>query len=143
MTSSICYSSVQKSDSSAVANYRPISLTCTLCKLTESVIKDQLLSRFVSKCLINKHQHGFISKHSTITNFWSLALHGKLPVDVIYIDFSKAFDSVAHSKLIHKPQTFGRPIKGLLLKWIRAFLHGRSQCIVVENRYSSGQRWRS
>ena len=107
----------------------------------ESVIKDQLLSRLVSKGLKNKHQHGFISKHSTTTNLlecthdWSLAFHGKLPVDVIYIDFSKAFDSVVHSKLIYKLQTFG--INGLLLKWISAFLHGRSQCVVVENRYSS------
>ena len=88
----------------------------------ESVINDQLLSRLMSKGLINKHQHGFISKHSTMTNLlecthdWSLAFHGKLPVDVIYIDFSKAFDSVVHSKLIHKLQTFG--INGLLLKWI-------------------------
>ena len=73
-----------------------------------SVIKDQLLSRLISRGLINKHQHGFISEHLTITNLlectheWSLALHGKLPVDVIYIDFCKAFDSVVHSKLIHK-----------------------------------------
>ena len=95
----------------------------------------------MSKGLINKHQHGFISKHSTITNLlecthdWSLAFHGKLPVDAIYIDFSKVFDNVVHCKLIHKLQTFG--INGLLLKWITAFLHGRSQCVVVENRYFS------
>ena len=69
----------------------------------ESVIKDQLLSRLLYKGIINKH--GFISKHSTITNLldythdWSLAFHGKLPVDVIYIDFSKTSDSVVHSKV--------------------------------------------
>jgi hypothetical protein len=131
----------KKGDATQVCNYRPISLTCTLCKLMESVIKDQLLSRLVSKGLINKHQHGFISKHSTITNLlecthdWSLSFHSKLPVDVIYIDFSKAFDSVVHSKLLYKLRTIG--INGLLLKWITAFLQGRSQCVVVENRYSS------
>jgi len=42
---------------------------------------------------------------------------------------------VVHSKLLHKLKTFG--INGLLLKWITGFLHGRSQCVVVENRYSS------
>jgi len=74
----------------------------------------------VSRGLIDKHQNGFISKHSTVTNLlecthdWSLAFNGKLPVDVIYIDFSKAFDSVVHSKLIHKLQTFGN--NGLLSK---------------------------
>jgi len=45
-----------------------------------------------------------------------------------------AFDSVVHPKLIHQLQTFG--INGRLLKWITAFLHGRLQCVVVENRYS-------
>ena len=117
-----------KGDATIVCNYEPISLTCTLCKLMESVIKDQLLSRLMSKGLKNKHQHDFIFKHSTITNLlecthdWSLAFHGKLLVDVIYIYFSKTFDSLVHSKLIHKLQTFG--INGLLLKWITAFLHG-------------------
>ena len=59
----------------------------------ESVIKDQLLSRLMSKGLINKHQHGFISKHTTITNLWecthdcSLAFHGKLPVDAKGLKF--------------------------------------------------------
>ena len=42
---------------------------------------------------------------------------------------------MVHSKLIHKLQAFG--INGLLSKGITAFLHGRSQCVVVENRYSS------
>jgi len=108
-----------------------------MCKLMESGIKDQLLSRLVSEGLINKLQHGFISKHSTITDIlecthdWSLAFCG---VGVIYIDFSMAFDSVLHSKLIHKLQTFR--VVGLLLKWITVLLHGRSQCVVVENRYS-------
>jgi len=70
----------------------------------EIVIKDQF-SRLVSKSLINKHQRGFNSKHTTITNLlecthdWSLAFHDKLRVDFIYIYFSKAFDSVVHSKL--------------------------------------------
>jgi len=67
----------------------------------------------VSKGLINEHQQCFISKHSTITYLlectydWSLTFHGKLAVDIIYIDFSKAFDSAVHSKLIHKLQTVG------------------------------------
>jgi len=95
----------------------------------------------LSKGLINKQQHGFISKHSTVTNLlentydWSLSFHGKQPVDVIYVDFSRAFDSVVHPKLIHKLRGFG--INGLLLKWVEAFLYCRSQCVVVENHYSS------
>jgi len=95
----------------------------------------------LSKGLINKQQHGFISKHSTVTKLlesisdWSLSFHGKQPVDVIYIDFSRAFDSVVNSTLIHKFHCFN--INGLLLKWIEAFLYCLSQSVVVENHYSS------
>jgi len=74
-----------------------------------SLIKDQLLSQLVSKGIINIHQHGFIAKHSTnllvCTHNWSLAFHGKLSVDAIYIDFSMALDSVVPFKQIHKLQT--------------------------------------
>jgi len=63
--------------------------------------------------LITRHQHGFLSKHSTITgllatlNDWTLALHNKHAVDAIYFDFSKAFDSVVHSKLQTNLQGYG------------------------------------
>jgi len=55
----------------------------------ECIIKDQLLFQLLPKGLINKQQHAFISKHSTVTNLlestydWSLSFHGKQPVDVI------------------------------------------------------------
>jgi len=97
------------------------------------------MSQLLSKGLINKSHCGFISKHSTVTNLlesthdWSLAFHGKHTGD-----FSKAFDSVVHSKLIHRLRCLG--ISCLLLKWIEAFLYCLSKCVVVENHYSS---WRS
>ena len=55
-------------------------------------------------------------------------------VDVIYVDFSRAFDSVVHRKLLLKLESFG--IHGLLLLWIAAFLTNRLQCVVVENSHS-------
>ena len=67
--------------------------------------------------------------HSTVTNLlefthdWAILLHNKTPVDVIYIDFSRAFNSVVHSKLLVKLETFG--ISGKLLSWISAFLSDR------------------
>jgi len=74
----------------------------------ESIIKDQLVTYLHSKGLISKHQHAFNKKHSTVTKLlecthdWAISLHGGVIVDVIYIDFSGAFDSVVHSKLIYK-----------------------------------------
>jgi hypothetical protein len=130
----------KKGDPTLPSNYRPISLTCTICKIMESIIKDQLVSYLILKGLINKHQHAFIARHSTVTNLlectsdWAISLSNHSPVDVLYIDFSRAFDSVVHSKLIYKLISFG--VKGLLLNWIVAFLSGRSQCVVVEHNFS-------
>lgn len=77
----------------------------------ESVIKDQLMSYLLSHNLISKHQHAFITKHSTSSNLlecvndWSVALNNKQCVDVVYIDYKRAFDSIVHSKLITKLTT--------------------------------------
>jgi hypothetical protein len=107
----------------------------------ETVIKDQLLSYLRARGLLSKQQHAFIAKHSTVTNLlectndWMIAMHSRGSVDVIYVDFSHAFDSVVHSKLIHKLTIYG--ISGNLLKWIYAFLSNRFQCVVTEHCFSA------
>jgi hypothetical protein len=58
----------KKGDSTDPNNYRPIALTCTICKIMETIIKDQILDYLFSNNIISKHQHGFIHKHSTNTN---------------------------------------------------------------------------
>ena len=127
-------------DSTSPSNYRPISLTCSLCKVMEAIIKDQMVAFLRSRNLLSREQHAFITKHSTVTNLlecvhdWSLSLHNKVPQDVLYFDFSHAFDSVVSRKLLIKLQSFG--IGGPLLAWIGVFLCGRSQCVVVEHMLS-------
>jgi hypothetical protein len=122
-------------------NYRPIALTCTICKIMETIIKDQMLDYLLSKKLISKQQHGFIRRHSTTTNLlesthdWIVGLGGANNIDVVYIDFSKAFDSIVFSKLLFKLQNCG--ISGKLLAWLSSFLHGRTQCVVLENCFST------
>jgi hypothetical protein len=130
----------KKGDSTLPSNYRPISLTCCICKIMESIIKDQLVAYLHSKGLISKHQHAFIKKHSTVTNLlecthdWAVSLHGGVDVDVVYVDFSRAFDSIVHSKLIYKLTKYG--ISGCLLMWINAFLTDRHQCVIIEHCFS-------
>jgi len=128
----------KKGDSSLPSNYRPISYTCTACKIMEAIIKDQLVSYLLFKGRISRQQlHAFIKKHSIVTNSlqwthdWALAVHGGHSVDTVYIDFERAFDSVVHSKLVFKLSTFG--ISGNMLNWIAAFLNERFQCVVVEH----------
>ena len=112
----------KKGDSTSPANYRPISLTCTTCKIMESIIKDAMSSALLTANLITKQQHAFISKHSTTSNLlectsdWSLSLNHKIPVDVIYIDFARAFDSVVHAKLLYKLYNLIVPSKSIT--WI-------------------------
>ena len=55
--------------------------------------------------------------------------------DIIYFDFSKAFDTVPHLRLLHKLEVYG--IKDKLLMWFKNFLVGRQQCIVLNNIQSS------
>ena len=66
---------------------------------------------------------------------WTVGLGCSNNIDVVYIDFSKAFDSIVFSKLICKLKNCG--ISGNLLAWLTSFIHGRSQCVVLENCFSS------
>lgn len=112
-----------------------------MCKLMESVIKDAMLAYLLEHGLINKQQHGFISKRSTCSqlleciNDWSVSLSHKQSIDVAYIDFKRAFDSVVHSKLYLKLKSLG--INGNLLHWICDFLSNRFQAVRVANSTST------
>ena len=87
-------------------------------------------SALLTANLIPKQQHAFISKHSTTSNLlertsdWFLALNHKTPIDVIYIDFARAFDSVVLAKLLYKFYNLGAPSK--LISWIEFFITSRS-----------------
>jgi len=91
-----------------VNNYIPISLTRVCCKIMKTLIKGKMLDYLLHSNLISKHQHGFLSRHSTCTqllkcvNDWTEAINELCSVDVAYINFSKAFDSACRSKLICK-----------------------------------------
>jgi hypothetical protein len=131
----------KKGDPSSPLNYRPVALTCTICKIMEVIIKDQLINYLLRHNLISKHQHGFLSKHSTTTNLleathdWIVSFSSCFNVDVVYIDFSRAFDSIVFNKLLAKLVHYG--ISGNLLKFISAFIHNREQCVVLDNCFSS------
>ena len=130
----------KKGAASDPANYRPISLTCIACKLLETGVKDNLLKYLSQHKIISRHQHGFLSRKSTTTQLleccldWNIALNGHNNLDVIYLDFAKAFDSVVHSKLIAKLECYG--INGMILLWIRNFLSDRFQFVKIGNSCS-------
>jgi hypothetical protein len=126
----------KKGSKQSVENYRPISLTCVACKLMESIIKNRVMNFLDHNKMLDRSQFGFRTGRSTCTqliqctNDWTTYLDEKAPVDVIYLDFAKAFDTVCHYKLFEKLSNIG--IKGDLLLWIKAFLTNRSQKVVID-----------
>ena len=122
-------------------NYRPVSLTAICGKLLEKIVRDNIVKSLESQGLIHKDQHGFRGGRSCCTQLlevmevWTRWFDLGLPWDTIYTDFSKAFDSVPHQRLLNKIHAYG--IRGKLLKWIESFLSDRKQRVVLGNQKSN------
>ena len=125
----------KKDDKELPSNYRPISLTSHVCKLLESIIRDNVMEHLRTYKLINDSQHGFVSKRSCMTNllefleFVSNYVDQGIPIDVIYLDFQKAFDKVPHKRLMLKIKSLG--IAGEVYSWIADWLSDRQQRVVL------------
>ena len=121
----------KKGNKLQASNYRPISLTSQIVKLAESIIYEQLWEFLLNNGLSISCQHGFVNKKSCFTNLldvyndWTLAVDQGYGVDVIYLDYKKAFESVPHCRLMRKLKAYG--IDGTLLLWFENYLSGRMQ----------------
>ena len=121
-------------------NYRLVSLTSVISKIMESLIRDEIVEHMVKHKLLSYVQHGFVPGRDCMTQMllcleeWAGMMKIGMTFDVIYTDFAKAFDSVAHERLLKKLNSIG--IKADLLKWIKSFLCGRTQCVNVEGTTS-------
>jgi hypothetical protein len=93
----------KKGDKTCVENYRPISLTCICCKIMEKLIHKPMLAFLQKGNVIPDEQHGFLPDKSTVTclleclNDWTRWIDNSMPIDVVYLDFEKAFDKVSQS----------------------------------------------
>ena len=105
----------KKGDKTEPSNYRPISLTCILCKVMEHIIASNISKHHDKHNALHELQHGFRDLGRQLTL-------GK-QTDLILLDFSKAFHKVNHLKLLHKRACFG--IKRNTLKWTQSFLIGQ------------------
>ncbi|KAK4823954.1 LOW QUALITY PROTEIN: hypothetical protein QYF61_008340 [Mycteria americana] len=130
----------QKED---VGNYRPVSLTSVPGKLMEQIILSAITRHVENNQGTKPSQHGFRKGRSCLTNLISfynkvtrLVDEGKA-VDVVYLDFSKAFDTVSHSILLEKLAAHG--LDGCTLRRLKNWLDGQAQRVVVNGVYSS---WR-
>ena len=71
-------------------------------------------------------------------DYWTLSLDNNIPVDILYLDFRKAFDTVPHCRLFIKLAAYG--IRGKLLDWIKSFLTNRQQKVVLNGASSEWSR---
>ena len=121
-------------------NYRPVSLTSVISKIMESSIRVEIIEHMVKHKLLSDVQHGFVPGRDDMTQLllcldeWTGMMEIVATVDVIYTDFAKAFDSVAHERLLKKINSIG--IESDLLKWTMSFLYGRTKCVNVEGTTS-------
>lgn len=121
-----------------IENYRCIAKLSTIPKIFEKLITDHLC--YQVSCLISPYQHGFQKGCSTITNLIQLTsainrgFFQKKQTDVIYTDFSKAFDKVNHLLLIKKLQLMG--FTNLSINWLNSYLSGRTQTVRYRNKFS-------
>ena len=131
----------KKGNKNLTENYRPVSLTSTVCKIMESLVKKELMEYMEFNNLFSIHQHGFRSGHSCITQLleviemWTSAIDKKENIDIIYLDFRKAFDTVPFERLLNKLMAYG--INGCLLRWIGNFLKDRRQRVTVNGQSST------
>jgi hypothetical protein len=126
----------KKGNRALAENYRPVSLTSQLIKVFERVLRVKLVQYIEEHSLINKDQHGFRAGRSCLTQLLSHVedlmcdLNSDKNADVLYLDFSKAFDKVDHQLLLKKLHLYG--IRGKIYDWIASFLCGRKQWVVID-----------
>ena len=110
-------------------NYRLISLTSVVGKLMETIIRDKLVSFLEYNIFVNSSQHDFRHKCSCLTNLLDFYKNVSnnydetKAVDIIYLDFQKAFDKVPYKRLLKKLESDG--IAGKIPKWFEDWLSKR------------------
>ena len=125
-------------------NYRPVSLLCVISKVFEKVIYNRLIDFLETFAILNNSQFGFRKMHSTYMALMTLmnrlisSLENDEYILGIFLDFSKAFDTVGHVIMLKKLAHYG--IRGTALKWIESYLSNREQYVTYNGMSSSKQR---
>ena len=130
----------KKGSKAQPANYRPVALTAVTCKMMEHIIHKAIAVHLTKHQLLSSYQHGFREKHSCESQLiitlddLHRSLDNQNQTDMAILDFSKAFDCVAHQRLLMKLKNWG--VRGHTHAWIDAWLTNRTQQVVVNGATS-------
>ena len=130
----------KKGEKYKAINYRPVSLTCILCKQMEHILASNIMAHLNSNKLLYDKQHGFRSERSCETQLLEFTddvlktLRDRKQCDAIIMDFSKAFDKVSHDRLLYKLDRAG--IDPQTSAWVKSFLSSRTQKVVIDGEES-------
>lgn len=131
------YPKFKQGSTTQASNYRPISLIPTFSKLIEKLTLTRLFHHLSTNGLLPTQQHGFLPGRSTTSALINLTeyiidqLEDGNTTTAIFLDYSKAFDSLNHDHLMKKLATLG--IRGTAHDWFKSYLTGRNQ--IVEMSY--------
>jgi hypothetical protein len=130
----------KKGDHMCFSNYRPIALLPVIEKITERCIANKLNDYLTKFNIINENQYGFQKGKSTtdllmtFSDYVNMNLNDNFHVLALFIDFSKAFDTINHHKLLVALEKIG--VRGPLLMWFKDYLHNRSLKVQVNDHLS-------
>lgn len=125
----------KKGNTNDLSNYRPISLLSVFSKILETLMYNRLIAFLNNIDFFNDFQHGFMKQKSTTTALFNFvntilnALDGQEIVCGLFLDLSKAFDTLNHNYLLNKLENMG--VRGTSLQWFSSYLQNRKQRTLI------------